>query len=250
MKNGLQLFNFRKELTEDYKGTLREIAKLGFDGVEFAILYGDMEPAELLAFMKELKLECAGTMFAAADLLERDNIAYEYAKVLNSPAVTTSTSTASDFNEVWQEINERCRNIGANAASHGCVFSYHNHWSEFTDIDGIPAMYRIMDDNDPKSVFMEPDVCWVTRGGYAPADFIRRYSGRIRQVHLKDSKAPEDHQQLTELGNGIIDIKGSFAAAKEAGAQWVIYEQDVTDDPFRSAEISLAYLKKLQRGEI
>ena len=53
MKLGLQLYNFREELAQDFKGALREIAKLGFDGVEFASKYGDLEPAELAAFLEK-----------------------------------------------------------------------------------------------------------------------------------------------------------------------------------------------------
>ena len=246
MKIGLQLFNFRRELVEDFRGALKEIAKLGFDGVEFAVFYGEVPPDELVAYTKELKLECAGTMFSADDLLDVDNVAYEYATKLHSPAVTISTRTTSDFTQVCGEVTERCRNIGINAAKHGLVFSYHNHWAEFTPVDGIPAMYRILDDTDPKQVLVEPDVCWLMRGGVDPVEFIRRYSDRLVQVHLKDSKDPQDPAQITELGHGIVDIKSAYAAAKVAGAQWAIYEQDTTDDPFRSAELSLAYLRKLQ----
>ena len=58
MKAGLQLYNFRNELAADFKGALREIAKIGFDGVEFAGNYGGIAPDELAAYLKELKLEC------------------------------------------------------------------------------------------------------------------------------------------------------------------------------------------------
>ncbi len=248
MKNGLQLFNFRRELVEDFRGALKEIAKLGFDGVEYAVFYGDVPPEELAAYAKELKLECAGTMFNADDLLDENNVAYKYATLLNSPAVTISTRTTSDFTQVCGEVTERCRKIGINAAKHNLVFSYHNHWAEFTPVDGIPAMYRILDDNDPAQVWVEPDVCWLMRGGVEPVEFIRRYAKRMGQIHLKDSKAPADPAQITELGCGIVDITSAYAAAKSAGVEWAIYEQDTTEDPFRSAEISLKYLKKLQAG--
>lgn len=248
MKNGLQLYNFREALKQDFKGALKEIAKIGFDGVEFAVNYGEIAPDELAAYLKELKLECAGTMFSADALLDKDNIAYEYARKLNSPAVTISAS--GDFTQIWKEIADKCTAIGNNAIANGSIFSYHNHWKEFADIDGEPAMCRILDTTDPKVVWMEPDTCWLTRGGYNPADFIRRYAGRIVQLHVKDSKLPEDPMQITELGNGVVDIKGAYAAAREAGIKWTIYEQDTTTDPFRSAELSLAYLKKLQNGEI
>ena len=68
MKAGLQLYNFRNELSADFKGALKEIAKLGFDGVEFAVNYGGMEPEEIASFLKDLKLECAGPMFKADEI--------------------------------------------------------------------------------------------------------------------------------------------------------------------------------------
>ncbi|MBQ4328468.1 MAG: hypothetical protein IJC27_01945 [Lentisphaeria bacterium] len=74
MKFGVQLYNFRDALEKDFRGALREIAKLGFDGVEFAINFGNIEPEELAALLKELKLECAGTMFFKDALLDRENI--------------------------------------------------------------------------------------------------------------------------------------------------------------------------------
>ena len=244
MKFGLQLYNFRQELSEDFRGTMKEIAKLGFDGVEFANKYGDMEPEELAAFLKELNLECAGTMFKKDNLLDASNSCYEYALKLNSPAVTISAMV--DFVQEWQTIAEICRKIGDNAAARGTIFSYHNHWAEFADVDGMTAMDRILAATDPKRVLMEPDVCWLTRGGIKPAEFLQKYAGRIRQVHMKDSKVPEEREQLTELGCGVVDLIGVYQTAGKIGAQWLIYEQDITTDPFRSAEISLKYMKQLR----
>ena len=97
-------------------------------------------------------------------------------------------------------------------------------------------------------MLVEPDVCWLTRGGIVPADFLRRYAARIRQVHMKGSRLPEDKQQLTELGNGVVDLPGVCRAANEIGVSRLIYEQDVSADPFRSAEISLKILKKLRKS--
>ena len=244
MKFGVQLYNFRKELGEDFRGALKEISKLGFDGVEFAMNYGEIAPDELASYTKELGLECSGTMFAPEELLDPASPVYEYALKLKSPAVTISAFC--DFSREWEKVAETCRRIGSNASERGCVFSYHNHWAEFADADGMSAMDRILAVTDPKRVLMEPDVCWLTRGGVDPADFLRRHAARIRQVHMKDSRSPEDRQQLTELGEGIVDLAGAFRAAGEIGVPWLIYEQDISADPFRSAEISLKFLKKLR----
>ncbi|MBR2720556.1 MAG: sugar phosphate isomerase/epimerase [Lentisphaeria bacterium] len=244
MKFGVQLYNFRDALEKDFRGALREIAKLGFDGVEFAINFGNIEPEELAALLKELKLECAGTMFFKDALLDRENIVYQYNKLLDSPSV--SFGDFCDFTVEWENIAAYSRTICDNAAFHGTVAAYHNHWLEFEKVDGVPALCKIAEKNDPDKFFFEPDVCWINRGGYDPAEFIRRYAGRIRQVHLKDIKVPDVVKETTELGNGIIDIKGAYAAAVEAGAKWVIYEQDESADPFVSAEKSLKYLNTLR----
>ncbi len=242
MKIGLQLYNFRNQLKEDFRGTLKEISKLDVDGVEFAVNYGGLEPDELKAYLKELNLECAGTMFKVDDLVDADNKVYQYAKTLATPAVTISAFGKTV--EEWDQTREKCRIIGANAAKYGTVFSYHNHWTEFGVYEGQTFMERILENTDPKQVFMEPDVCWLNRSGVNPAEFIRKYANRIRQIHIKDIKVPTDVNTTTELGKGVVPILPVLAMAKEIPCQWYIYEQDMTEDPFRSAEESLAFLRK------
>ena len=242
MKIGLQLYNFRNALKEDFRGALKEIAKLGADGVEFAVNYGGLPPEELKAFLKELKLECAGTMFKVDDLVQPDNAVYQYAKALNTPAVTISAFGSTV--EEWDATREKCRIIGANAAKYGTVFSYHNHWTEFGTYEGQTFMDRILENTDPKQVFMEPDICWLTRSGVDPIEFIRKYANRIRQIHIKDIKVPTDVNTTTELGTGIVKVAPVLAMVHEIPCQWVIYEQDMSADPFRSAAESLAFMKK------
>ena len=242
MKIGLQLYNFRNQLKEDFRGALKEIAKLGADGVEFAVNYGGLPPEELKAFLKELKLECAGTMFSVDNLVQADNEAYQYAKALNTPAVTISAFASTV--EEWDAIREKCRIIGANAAKYGTVFSYHNHWTEFGTFEGKTFMDRILENTDPKQVFMEPDICWLNRSGINPVDFIRKYADRIRQVHIKDIKVPTEVSTTTELGKGVVPVIPVLNLAGELPGRWFIYEQDSSEDPFRSAAESLAFLKK------
>lgn len=243
MKAGLQLYNFRNALSSDYKGALREIAKIGFDGVEFAVNYGDMEPEEIAAFLKELKLECCGAMFKASDITNPDSNVYDYAKALNTPAVTFSIM--QDFVANYEDIKNTIAAAGKAAWQNGFVFAYHNHWAEFVEIEGETAMDKILASTDPVNVFMEPDICWLTRGGQNPADFIRKYGNRIRQIHFKDIVVPDDPSTTAVLGTGIVDLAGAAAAAKEINAQWLTYEQDNSSDPFQCAADSLKALRNL-----
>ena len=243
MKKAIQLYNFRKELADDFVGTLRRIATLGYDGVEIAGVRGPLSPSELAALLKELGLECAGFMFRSEELLDPDNIAYEYAKAVHTPAVTINVMT--DFTSRWREIADLCARIGQTAARHGLVMSYHTHWAECELVDGVPALFRILDATDPSQVHLEPDICWLTRGKLDPAAVIRKYGSRISQIHFKDIVIPDEVETTTELGKGIVDLKGSGAAAREIGADWLIYEQDCCADPLASAAESLNCLSGL-----
>lgn len=243
MKIGLQLYNFREALSADFRGALKEISKIGFDGVEFAVAYGNIPPAELAAYLKELGLECCGTMFAKDAMLDPANICWEYVEALKTPAVTHSAS--GDFTKIYKDLIETSTVIGKNAAAHGVVFAYHNHWLEFTDVDGKTAMDRILEATDPANVYMEPDVCWLTRAGVKPAEFLKKYEDRIVQIHVKDIGVPEDPDTTAVLGTGVVDLASVIAAAKTMPkCQWLTYEQDNSADPFQSAADSLAFLRK------
>ena len=243
MKAGLQLYNFRNELGADFKGALKEIAKLGFDGVEFAVNYGGMEPEEISSFLKELKLECAGTMFKADEIRNPESKVYDYARALHTPAVTHSLST--DFAACYEEVKNNFAAAGKAAWQNGFIFAYHNHWKEFALKEGVPVMELLLENTDQVSVGMEVDVCWLTRGGVDAGSFIRKYGSRIRQIHMKDILVIDDPETTTELGKGIIDLESAAKAAHEIrDCRWLIYEQDTTADPFKSAAESLQYLKK------
>ena len=244
MQFGVQLYNFRDYLAKDFKGVLKEIAKIGFDGVEFFSAYHDHSPEEVAAMLKETGLQCCGTMFGIDALKDKDSNAWNYVKALNPPAV--STSVMGDFREKWEMTRENCKIVSAVAAEKGTRFSYHNHWAEFTLIDGITAMERILDAPGAEKVMMEPDICWLTRGKQSPVAFIKKYAERICQIHFKDIVVPEDPETTVPLGKGCIDLNSVYETAKAIHCPWLIYEQDTTTDPFLNAAESLQYLRSLK----
>src|SRR5690349_5604291 len=56
----LELYTVRDETKRDFAGTLRRVAQLGYDGVEFAG-YGDLTAQEMSALLAETGLRVAGT---------------------------------------------------------------------------------------------------------------------------------------------------------------------------------------------
>src|SRR5437879_5039592 len=61
---GLELFSVREELSKDVIGTLRAVAKIGYDGVEFFAPYFDWTPAyakEIKKLLDDLGIRCFST---------------------------------------------------------------------------------------------------------------------------------------------------------------------------------------------
>lgn len=242
MKIGIKLYTVREALKADYRGVLRELAKLGCEGVEFAGNFGGMEPAELTAFLRETGLACCGIHASAAELADPAARVYDYAEALGARYVTFSH--CGKYPGILDECIRECAAAGKTAASKGLGFTYHNHACEFAEQDGIPCLDRILAATDPQKVGMELDVCWAAKAGADPVEYIGKYRNRLPQIHMKDFN-PADGS-FTELGSGCVDLAACAEAAKESACKWLIYEQDAcARPPLESAGLSIAFLRKL-----
>jgi len=108
-------------------------------------------------------------------------------------------------------------------------------------------------------------VCWIHVSGEDPAAYIRKYPGRCPMVHLKDylgEKSEGMYKLMDEaddaakdgggfrfrhVGAGRVNIPEVLAASLEAGAKWVIVEQDmsITAPMIEEVKSSRDYLKSL-----
>ena len=81
--------------------------------------------------------------------------------------------------------------------------------------------------------------------------FLRKYKGRVPCIHCKDilDAKPGAKAQLKPLGQGSLNWKDIFAAGREAGVEWYIYEQDSGEgSPFDYARASACALGKRSLG--
>ena len=95
---------------------------------------------------------------------------------------------------------------------------------------------------------------WARVAGLEPADVIKKYGSRIEMLHIKnvaegtEKRYSEDvpRTAFREVGNGMIDIPKTLAAAAEAGVKHYFVEQDQTPgNPVDSLRQSYEYLAKL-----
>lgn len=131
----------------------------------------------------------------------------------------------------------------------GIRWSYHNHAFEFETFPGddrrkLDILYA---ETAPENLYCELDTAWVHAGGADPAAYLLKYKGRCPIIHVKDvhPDARPDAWKFIELGKGLLDWPAVFAAGREAGVEWYVYEQDTCDgDPLESARVSYDFLKK------
>ena len=263
----LQLYSIRDDVAADFEGTLRKVKELGYDGVEFAGLYGK-SAAEVKKMCDELGLNPISAHVPYGELLEGDETFKTYAEIgckyIVIPWINAEYLAGGEKNA---EFNANIKKFSEFAKKYGMKLCYHNHDFEFQTVDGEYKLDRLYTDNTAEILSPQLDTCWVNVGGENPAEYIRKYSGRIEIVHLKDfvgsksdnmygligtdkeeQKAETTQFELRPVGSGIQDFPAILRACKDVNAKWVIVEQDnpsMGKTPLECAESSINYLKSI-----
>ena len=267
----LQLYSVRDELEKDFVGTLRKTKELGYDGVEFAGLYGH-KPAEVRDILSQIGLIPISAHVPFLDLVvDPEKVVGEYAEIgCKYIVIPYLLPEYRPGEEKFSEVISGAQAIGEAAKKAGMILLYHNHDFEFKKIGGLFALDVLYNKVPSDLLKTQIDTCWVNVAGVDPSDYIRKYAGRSPVVHLKDfvmqGKKPEKLYELigiedekkdekTEdsfdyrpMGLGVQNFTEILKACKDAGVLWVVVEQDepsMGKTSFECAEISIKYLKSL-----
>jgi sugar phosphate isomerase/epimerase len=247
-----------KELEADFWGTLKQIAAIGYQGLESGDKIAEnakVEPAALQAKMLEVGIHPVthhGTKYSFGQdpdaLIGRvktlgfDNLCMAWGPVESKAQLLADA-------ELYNKMGAKCQQAGVQLL-------YHNHNHEFARIDGEYAWDILMANTDPKLLQANIDVAWVTFGGADPVALIKQYSGRIPVLHMKDLRpfgAPSSGNDarkdtpFTEVGTGVVKTRECVKAAKAAGVTWLTVEQDRPADlpPMESIKVSFDNLKQM-----
>jgi sugar phosphate isomerase/epimerase len=244
---GLQLYTLRDNLAADFEGTIRQVAALGYQGVEFAGYY-DRSAADVRALLDELGLKTIGSHVSLVRLKEDLQGEIDYLKTIGGDVLICPYLQPSDYSDeqAWKDTFAHLQHAGEEARKQGLKFAYHNHAFEFeTQVNGEFAFDALYNATKPEDVLVELDVCWVQFAGQDPLAYIRKYAGRLELLHLKDFTKDADGKLVTlELGLGDVALQSVIAEANQAGVSWLIVEQDhCQKPPLESITNSMAWLK-------
>ena len=231
---GCQTWPVRESIGKDFDGTLRQLAAQGFRAIEmcsppgyknygFGSLIG-MKASEMRERIQAAGLSCPSCHFGFPELRDHLDERLAFAKELGLTQMIIATfalpkgATLAD----WMRDVDEANKLGERTRAAGIQLGFHNHDFEFAKLDGQLIYDKLMAAFDPQAVKMQFQV-EVIELGYQAADFFEKYAGRFISTHLSDWSA--DKKEVP-LGQGIVDWKRLFAAAKTGGIKNYFVEME------------------------
>ena len=227
---GLEFYSVRNALKDDPMGTVRTVAQMGYQCVEFYAPYFDWtEPQTKLMkkLLDDLGIRCFSThnssSYFTAENLKRVR---DMNLILGSKCVVMSSSQPKPGLDGWKEVADTLNSAADQLEPAGLKAGYHNHEREFTPAEGRRPI-EILAKNTKPSVTLQLDVGTCLEAGSDPVAWIRANPGRIRSIHCKDWSQEAGKGYTVLFGEGTADWKNIFAAAESVGGvEYYLVEQE------------------------
>jgi len=245
---GLELYSVRDELQRDLMGTVRGVAKMGYQCVEFYGPYYSWTTdyaRQVRAELDELGIQCYST-HNGLDSFTPEGIgkAIDLNKILGTRYIVLSHPGEVSGLDGYRRVAETLNRANDNLQQQGLHAGYHNHDAEWRAVGGEKPMEVLAATLD-KSIMLQLDVGTCMAAGSDPVDWINRNPGRIRSMHLKDWSPQKQYKVL--FGEGVAPWTKMFTAAeKTGGVEYYLIEQEGSDySEVESAQRCLAAFHKI-----
>jgi sugar phosphate isomerase/epimerase len=249
MPIGFQSWSIKDKLSKDFAGALKMMAGQGYQLIEMCSPKGyaeigfgslvNMKASDMRSIINDAGLNCPSCHFGFGELTDDLDSRIEWSKELGLTQMICSTfwlsktATLDDYLKSADKLNTAAEKI----KKAGMQAGFHNHEFEFHKLDGQLIYDALMGRFDSDLVKMQFQT-EVINLGYKAADYFKKYPGRFISSHLSDWTA--DKKEVP-VGQGIIDWKEFFAAAKTGGVKNFFVE--MAPDKFKD---SAAYIHGLQ----
>jgi sugar phosphate isomerase/epimerase len=227
---GLELYSVRNELKKDPEATVRAVAQMGYQGVEFYAPYfewTESQTKQMRKLLDDLGIRCFSTHNDSSYLTkEKIGRARDMNLILGSKYVVMAWSDPKPGLDGWKAIADSLNFAADQLESSGLKAGYHNHQREFTPVDNQRPM-EILAKNTKPSVMLQLDVGTCLEAGADPVGWIRANPGRIRSLHLKEWSPDPGKGYKVLFGEGAGDWKNILSAAESTGgAEYYLIEQE------------------------
>ncbi len=249
---GLELYSVRDELAKDLPATVRAVAKMGYEVVEFYSPYFSWTPEkakEVRKLLDDVGVRCHST-HNDSSALTAENLpkAIDLNQILGSQYIIVASSGRVAGIDGWKAVGDRLNAAADKLKAERMFTGYHNHQTEWMPVEGQRPM-DILASTTSHDVVLQLDVGTCIEAGSDPVAWIKANPGRIKSLHCKDwAPAPG-------LGYGVLFGEGNspwqkiFEAAESVGGvEYYLIEQEQgpATEQFQRAERCLANYRKLR----
>jgi len=238
MPIGFQSWSVKDMLGKDLPGTLKMMKDMGYSQIEMCSPKGyadigfgplaKMKTSDLRKTIEDAGMGCISCHYGFGELADdKINESIDFAKEMGLTQMICSTfwlpktATLSDYQASADKLNKAAAKI----KQAGMQTGFHNHEFEFAKLDDQLIYDALMNRFDPNLVKMQFQT-EVINLGYKASTYFNKYPGRFISSHLSDWTA--DKKEVP-IGQGVIDWKEFFAAAKTGGVKNFFVEMDLPD---------------------
>lgn len=241
----VQLYSVRDDCARDLSKTLKRIAEMGYDGVEFAGYHG-CSAKDLRKMLDDLNLKVAGTHIAINTLFEDElEKTVEFNNILGNVFLIVPGLPEEYTNsiEAWKQTAKMFNKIADRLTRYNMFAGCHNHSQELTPIEGqVP--WEVFLNTTSDIVVIQPDIGNALANGTDIVPYIEKYPGRARTVHLKEYS---ENNEKALVGEGDVDWPRVFSVCESvSGTEWYIVEQEkYACEPMKCIELCLLNLRNM-----
>jgi sugar phosphate isomerase/epimerase len=228
---GLELYSVRGELIRNLPNTLRTVAKMGYEVVEFYSPYFKWTPPyakDVRTQLDDLGLRCYSTHNGFESFSSPENLAHaiELNQILGTRyIVLASAPGGTDGLDGWKKLCEQLSTAVEQLKPHGLKAGYHNHQAEWAKLEVGQRIIEVIAANTPREFALQLDVGTCVNAGADPVAWVKANPGRIKSMHLKDWAPDQGYRVL--FGEGVTPWKDLLAAAESVGGvEYFLIEQE------------------------
>jgi len=240
----LQLYSVRDDCGKDLPKVLEAVAKMGYEGVEFAGYY-ERKADELRKLLDSNGLKCSGTHTGLGEIEgDRLKATVEFHKKIGAKFITVPGGVGGETKQGWLDAAKKFNEAADRLKEFDMYTGYHNHSHEFKKVDGT-TFWDILFSNTSERVCQQIDTGNMMGGGGDPVFYLKKYPGRSLTVHLKE------HGGDGDFGAGKCPWKEIFEICETTGGTlWYVVEQETYKyPPLKCVEQCMDFMRKMGKAK-
>lgn len=251
----LGMYSVHKSVAKDLPGTLKALADMGYQGIEFYGEPSDFPSEQVSAALKTSKLQLVSWHIEWRNLQPEtieDSIAYFKRVGLTRVIIpclggqwNVAHNREQECEQVWRDYLPKIERIRARLAQEGIRLGYHNHEHEFQLVYSGQSVFELLYGSFSSDMIMEFDTGNAIEGGGDPAQLMRTHADRKKLLHLK----PWSRQTGFDVTLGDPGDANDYAQtirAADDSCEWLIVEsEDFRSDELMNAGVCLEALKRI-----